>query len=654
MRVQSYSMVFVLACVVAAGSAQVRLNDAPSGAAREDYVGAQACARCHSRMHDTWKSGRHSKMLQPATATSVKGDFNKGSVTLQGQRYGFRQRNGEFYITESVLTGKEQEHRVEFTLGSRRIQHYLTTIDRGWIVVLAPSWDVQRHQWFHNAEIVRPDEDDRQIVQLWNKTCQGCHVSGQDNGYDPSTHTYKTTWTDFGTTCERCHGPGRTHVERYSAAAQQGEPSADAGIVRPTRLDPKTSSMICAQCHSLRTVVNPGYQPGLNYYDFFVPVLEHVPFVRPHSSHDPPYWADGRPRRFSNDAIGLWQSECFLRGGATCTTCHIDPHLPDIERNPQLSPSNNALCTQCHQAIGARLAEHTRHRENSAGSACVECHMPKTVISIKSTMRDHTISLPAPENTVRFGIPNACNECHRNKAASWAVDTLKEWWPEGRRKRLIAQAEAFSAARAGRADAVDRLIAIGDDESRDPLTRANALGYLRNYTGPRVLAALLRGAHADHPAVRSTAMISLGEAGRGDAAARTAIFEGLADPRRSVRMGSLLALINRGDSNLSPPELDSVRRTGEEVAAWGHMNQNDAEFQRLEGIVHLLGGDFDKAAGALQIALDLSSNDGSVRFLLGLARIGQRRLDDARTLLAGIAQVDPYYARAQEQLKKLR
>jgi hypothetical protein len=43
-----------------------------------------------------------------------------------------------------------------------------------------------------------------------------------------------------------------------------------------------------------------------------------------------------------------------------------------------------------------------------------------------------------------------------------------------------------------------------------------------------------------------------------------------------------------------------------------------------------------------------------VRFLLGLARIGQRRLDDARTLLAGIARVDPYYARAQEQLKKLR
>ena len=44
--------------------------------------------------------------------------------------------------------------------------------------------------------------------------------------------------------------------------------------------------------------------------------------------------------------------------------------------------------------------------------------MPKTVVSIKSTMRDHTMSVPAPENTVQFNIPNACTECHSDKPAS--------------------------------------------------------------------------------------------------------------------------------------------------------------------------------------------------------------------------------------------
>ena len=51
--------------------------------------------------------------------------------------------------------------------------------------------------------------------------------------------------------------------------------------------------------------------------------------------------------------------------------------------------------------------------------------MPKTVISIKATMRDHTIGVPAPENTVAHGIPNACTECHADKKPAWAVDTLQ-------------------------------------------------------------------------------------------------------------------------------------------------------------------------------------------------------------------------------------
>jgi len=146
--------------------------------------------------------------------------FVEGHATLHGRRYGFRAADGQYFITESELTGKPQEHRVEFTLGSRRVQHYLTTIDNGRIIVLAPSWDVQRGQWFHNVEIIRPDEDDRQVVQQWNKSCVGCHVSRQDNAYDPATRAYKTEWMDFGTSCERCHGPGRAHVSAKTAASK--------------------------------------------------------------------------------------------------------------------------------------------------------------------------------------------------------------------------------------------------------------------------------------------------------------------------------------------------------------------------------------------------------------------------------------------------
>ena len=154
--------------------------------------------------------------------------------------------------------------------------------------------------------------------------------------------------------------------------------------------------MICAQCHSLRDVVAPGFAAGAEYYDHFMPMLEYEQRPRP----DPAYWADGRPRRFSNDALGLWQSDCFLKGGVTCTTL---PHRSArAGRRPQ-PPAGGQQQRALHAVPpGDRRATRprTRARAGSAGSSCVECHMPKTVFSIKATMRDHTISLPTPENTV--------------------------------------------------------------------------------------------------------------------------------------------------------------------------------------------------------------------------------------------------------------
>ena len=619
------------------------------------FVGATACASCHQRMHETWKSGRHSRMVQPATNASVIGDFSKGPVTLRGSRYRFRIKEGQFFITESYLTGKEQEHRVEYTLGNRRIQHYLTTIGDGRIIVLPPSWDVQRREWFHNLEIVRPDEDDRTLVQQWNKSCVGCHVSQEEINYSPATRTYATQWSDSGTSCERCHGPGSAHVQQY-LRSEESRPVGQRLIVRPTRLDPNTSSMICAQCHSLREVIAPGFKAGEDYYDYFDPVLEY----ESRSDRDPAYWADGRPRRFSNDAIGLWQSQCFLRGRATCTTCHNDPHEPDIDRNPQLASANNALCTQCHQDIGTRLTAHTRHRAEGAGSSCVECHMPKTVISIKSTMRDHTVSLPAPENTVTFGIPNACTECHADKKAAWAVDILAKWWPQGRRAKLVARAEAFTAGRARRPEALDRLIAIAKDDREGPLIRANAVGYLRNYTDARAVTAILAAAKAEQPAIRSTAILSLklsphavADGQRTGGAARATLLGALDDPHRAVRLSALVSLINVGGEPFSSEDEKRFRRVSQEFAAKARLYQDDSTAQFDLGIVHLLAGEFDLAANALVNSLDLEPKRPSTTFMLALARLGQQRVDKARALLKQVPSSDPYYGTARERLKKL-
>jgi predicted CXXCH cytochrome family protein len=639
------------AAILGFGFALICAARTPSQEPARTVVGAAVCGSCHQDVHADWKGARHSKMIQPATTASVLGDFSQTRVTLRGQPFQLRADHGAYFITESNITGQPREHRVEYTLGSRRIQHYLTTIENGRIIVLTPSWDVTRRTWFDNMEIVRPDEDDRTPVQQWNKNCVGCHVSEQDNRYDPDTHVYATKWLDFGTTCERCHGPGSAHVEKYRGTTHSApriapaDAAGDRAIVRPTRLDPVRSSMICAQCHSLRDVIGPGYTAGADYFDHFQPVLEYGP----RKQSDPAYWADGRPRRFSNDAIGLWQSECFLRGGATCTSCHRDPHQPDVDKNPQLGANSDRLCVNCHKEIGAAVATHSRHKTGSAGTSCVECHMPRTVLSIKAKIRDHSIGVPAPENTVRFGMPNACTECHGDKPPQWAVDTVAKWWPNGRRQKLIARAAAFTGGRAGRADALDPLIAIAADASAGPLARANAVGYLANYHEPRALAALLAAAKNDHPAIRSAALAGLGVPG-----GRPALLAALDDPSRAVRIAALTGLVNEGGG---PPEGEDARRfrrVSLEFAARAHLHEDDAAAQRDLGVVRMLAGDLDPAARAFEITLGLEAERPSVRFLLGMVRYGQRRLDEARAWLRQVPPSDPSYAAAQAQLQKLQ
>ena len=52
--------------------------------------------------------------------------------------------------------------------------------------------------------------------------------------------------------------------------------------------------------------------------------------------------------------------------------------------------------------------------------------------------------------------------------------------------------------------------------------------------------------------------------------------------------------------------------------------------------------------------MDLEADRPSVRFLLGMVRFGQRRLDEAAALLKQVKASDPYYAAAQTQLQKLQ
>jgi predicted CXXCH cytochrome family protein len=611
------------------------------------YTGASSCASCHPAAAAKWRGSRHSKMVQPATAKSVQGDFMRGSVSLRGQDYILSRQGDFFYISESYLTGTLQKHRIDYTLGNRRIQHYLTTLPDGRIVVLPPSWDITRKEWFHNFDIGDPDESGEVEVQLWNKNCFSCHVSQQQKSFNVETEEYKNSWLDFGTNCERCHGPASDHVSAYAMKTKPSKPAQD--IVMQTRLDAARNTAVCGQCHSFRDTFVYGFKAGDDYYDHFLPILE---FDQP-ADKDPAYWADGRTRRFSNDAIGLWQSQCYLKGGVTCLKCHVDGHDTGVEKNTQLRADSSAICTQCHTKIGAAITAHTHHAEKSAGSSCVECHMPRTVLSIKARIRDHAITVPAPENTASHQIPNACNECHSDRDAAWATKAMDEWYGNASRSGPIRRADAFALARAGDKASVSRLLEIVADNDEGPLMRANAIGYLARFNAdPRVFPVFEWALGDASPAVRAVAALRFPAGPSRKAAAVNDLARVLTDKAATVRLAAAVSLVGLGVRDFQPPFAEPFREALRLYAARAEMNTDDAQQQLAAGRFFLLTGDPAKAANALSASLKIDKATPA-RYYLAQAYIQQQKPEQARAILQEIPQSDPQYSSARALLRSI-
>ncbi len=621
------------------------------GQSAQDYVGAEACAKCHADTYHQWAHSLHSKMMQPATERSVEGDFAQGKIVLRGSTYVLQHRDRNYYITESDSTGEPQKRRVEYTLGSRRVQQYLSTLPDGRIIVLPPTWDNIAKKWSHDIDIQNPEEDPGAQVQIWNKTCYSCHVSQEQKNFDPQKMRYHTTWQDFGINCERCHGPGKEHVARATGAKLTNADRALVAktIVNPARLDSTHSTMICAQCHSFRDIYVDGFKAGMNYYDFFLPVMEY----RLPSSDDPAFWPDGRPRWLSNNAVALWQSQCFLKGGATCGTCHSHPHNINVNGNQPLRLDNDAPCLRCHTAIAARIPAHTHHRPNSSGSSCLECHMPATVIGINARLRDHSMSIPVPENTIRHGIPNACNLCHKGKDAEWALRQMNAWYGKQSRQKIVDRADAFSDGRKGDPSAIPALLQILSDASGGPFIRANAAGYLASFPNdPSAYSAVFHSFSDPDPLVRATAAFNI----RPRAAQREEVAPELAsllrDPLRTVQMSAAIALVSMGVRQVPGEDGQWFARAKELYRARAELNSDDAQQQLAAGKFFFLTGEMDRALTAFRGSLKLDPTIPAQYYLAQtLAEKGDSKA--ASQILETIPRSDPQYTRAQQLLASL-
>ena len=369
----------------------------PLGAQTGNYAGSAACKACHASLYVRWSKTLMANVVQdPAThPDAIIPDLSK---------------------PDPLVTFTRAD--IAFTYGSKWKQRYFKRVGDDYFPLPA-QWDVTHKVWRpyqvkSGTDWWTPFYPAENTGRPTGPLCDGCH--------SVNYNIANKTVTEWNVGCERCHGPGAAHAAKPTRA----------NIVNPARLNSVDANDTCIQCHSQgKPPKNPiegkyydwpvGFQMGSKLKDYWQ--LEEHKLGETTFTH----FADDTAHKNRMQGNDFVQSEMYLHG-ITCFSCH-DVH--GTSNNADLRKPGNAMCLTCHapgSPIGPRASSveaHTHHRAESAGSLCMNCHMPKIEQTIADVnVRSHTFKFISPKQST---VPNPCGICHADKPAKWAADAMSAW-----------------------------------------------------------------------------------------------------------------------------------------------------------------------------------------------------------------------------------
>lgn len=485
-----------------------------------DYVQSNQCILCHPGQYETWHQTYHRTMTQIPSEESVLGNFDDATLTFQGVTSRFYQRGEFFYIQTINSDGVPTEFEVAFTIGSRRIQQYVTRLSNNTHWRLPLAWNISEERWFHlNGGFLHPDGSEfNEHLALWDANCIFCHNTKAQPNLDWTTQAFDAEVEEFGIACESCHGPAEEHVKintnpirRYMLYFSD-EMTRDPTLISPAELEPLRQVQVCGHCHGqrlpnpdwkIRTIMADGdpYTVGEDLGEHYTPM--DIDSRLPDIDITLRFWQDGTPRLTAYEYQG-WLMSDHQETGLTCTSCH-NMHGGDPEGMIDEPMRGNLGCTQCHEEIEADVEAHTKHSAESTGSQCYACHMPKTTYGVLEIHPSHRITNPEPSRAWEYAMPEACTLCHTNQTALWAAEQVEQQF--GIPFEQIELGDAFDSAENVRTllagDVVQRAVAamafseVGS-YSPDPQARLWAVPFL-----------ILTMERDNYPAIRHFAYRSL-------------------------------------------------------------------------------------------------------------------------------------------------
>ena len=471
------------------------------GRVDEDYLTSQDCKRCHEDRFASWAKTYHSRMTQEARAGSVQGDFTRdNTLDYMGVRATMDVRDGRHLMSLTSPDGKSRTYTIDRTVGSRRIEQYLTK-EAGQYTRLPVAYDLVNRRWMSlNGSFFYPDGDNFYRHQTqWNSNCVFCHNVKAQPHLDFASGKFRTEVTELGIACGACHGKAAKHAELATSPLNRYAwhlgGTARGDVVSPGKLPDERSLMVCGHCHgqrvpeplkrieSLMTEGDP-FNAGDDLARFYQPVTQATVLKSAHGdvSFASRFWANGSPRLSAYEYQGILRSACYGNGKVgervTCLNCHT-PHRGDPKGLITEENRGDAPCVKCHEKLGANAARdaHSMHGTAAGSPRCYDCHMPKVVYGVMTFHPTHDISVPAPQLTAAQGVPNACNQCHMEKSVNWAITQTRRMWPQRYKDTSPSANVAFNLPEGPRAlfmgDAVARALAadvMGGNGPRKPDT----------------------------------------------------------------------------------------------------------------------------------------------------------------------------------------
>ncbi|RKF13722.1 deca-heme c-type cytochrome [Alginatibacterium sediminis] len=649
------------------------------------YVGSEQCIECHATEYEQWQGSHHDMSMRHMDDDAVLGDFDDVSFEFYGKTNRFFRKGEQYWVNIEGPDGEFADYQISYTFGWKPLQQYMVEFPDGRVQLIPFAWDSRTtaeggQTWFHLYPQFTDKKDDffwTNPGQNWNFMCADCHSTNLQKNYDLENNTYASTWSEINVACEACHGPAEDHMLWSKSNDELSSSDDHAGFrlnlapqvqnwvyqegsstLVPESQTASQQTSMCAQCHSRRlqlTEENPHLETG-NYSDRY----------RLNLVSDDLYHLDGQI--YDEDYVyGSFLQSKMASSGVVCTDCH-NPHTAELKLPEQV------LCNQCHLPDGYSDENHSKHQTGTEGAQCTSCHMPETTYMQVDPRRDHSWQIPRPDLSQQIGTPNVCVDCHNTpeEGNQWAIDTLKQWFPNSPYQGQDHFAQAFAQAAIGDPNAASALSYQAQDINNAGIIRASALERIANYPSRNALVALSRAIRGDDELMRLASVA--GSANYQPADRWRLLSPLLNDPVLVVRSetASVLAqdwrdLTNEQRDLLSPAldeylaiaRFNSDRAFGRVNTANVHLYKSElsAAEQAYKGAImvepyaalpyinladlYRAMGDNQRSLSQLKTAIDLTIEDADLDFAYAMSLVRVKDYPNALQQLKNATERDP-------------